>query len=399
MPNNRARSSGYSITDAGTITGSEVNMPKDNKLYAVEEVEDLLAEFNSPRNRLTVFKPFVRYFGDLNTAIILSEIFTWSYHFRGRKLPGIGYGWFYRQYEPSCRHQELDGTSGVDVAADEINETTGREAEGKTWLERVGLREDVVRKIVKVLVKDGYVQTVVKKANGAPTCHYKFVRGKLLELMDTLKKQERNPVNVRERSPKKAGKETFKNRDSLTEETTEITQKTTTEQIRLLLSGTPLSKISEKELVVLIKRHGSEMVMQAADVAAETWRRERKEIKNPGGYLQTLCVDLVIPEWYEPPEVRNARSEDTAKRKRIEARKMEEQLAEEAQKAQERDDYWCSLSDEERQKHCEDFRATAPFLQDLKDDFLDGLAKLNAWEKRQQMITITSSTALLNMKN
>jgi len=380
--------------------GSEVNMPEDNKLYAVEEVEDLLAEFNSPRNRLTVFKPFVRYFGDLNTAIILSEIFTWSYHFRDRKLPGIGYGWFYRQYEPSsCKQQELDGSSGVDVAADEMNATICREAEGKTWLERVGLREDVVRKIVKVLVKEGYVQTVVKKANGAPTCHYKFVRGKLLELMDTLKKQERNPVNVRERSPKKTGKETFNNRDSLTEETTEITQKTTTEQIRLLLSGTPLSKISEKELVVLIKRHGSERVMQAADIAAEKWRRERKEIKNPGGYLQTFCVDLIVPEWYEPPEVRNARSEDTAERKRIEARKMEEQLAEEARKAQERDDYWCSLSDEERQKHREDFRATAPFLQDLKDDFLDGLAKLNAWENRQQMITITSSTALLNMKN
>lgn len=153
--------------------------------YAVEDVEDLLAEFNSPRNRLTVYKPFVRYFGDLNTAIILSEIFTWSYHFRNRKLPGIGYGWFYRQYEPSYKQQELDDASDVGVA-DEINNTTGRETEGKTWLERIGLREDVVRKVVKVLVKEGYVQTVVKKANGAPTCHYKFVRGKLLELMDIL---------------------------------------------------------------------------------------------------------------------------------------------------------------------------------------------------------------------
>lgn len=370
--------------------GSEVNMPEDNKLYAVEEVEDLLAEFNSPRNRLTVFKPFVRYFGDLNTAIILSEIFTWSYHFRGRKLPGIGYGWFYRQYEPSCKQQELDGASGVEVAADVINEATGREAEGKTWLERVGLREDVVRKIVKVLVKDGYVQTVVKKANGAPTCHYKFVRGKLLELMDTLKKQERNPVNVRERFPKKTGKETFKISDSLTEEKTEITQKTTTEQIWFSLSGTPLSKTSEKELRVLIKRHGSETVVQAADVAAETWRRDHQEIRNPGGYLQAFCVDLIVPEWYEPPEVRNARSEEAAERRRIEARKMEEQLAEEERQAQERDDYWYSLSEEDRQKYREDFRATAPFLQDLKDDFLDGLAKLNTWDKRQQMNTNTS---------
>ncbi len=372
---------------------SEVNMPEDSKLYAVEEVEDLLAEFNSPRNRLIVFKPFVRYFGDLNTSIILSEIFTWSYHFRDRKLPGIGYGWFYRQYEPSCKQQELDGTSGVEVADDEIKEAKGREAEGKTWLERVGLREDVVRKIVKVLVKDGYVQTVVKKANGAPTCHYKFVRGKLLELMDTIKKQERNPGNIRERFPKKAGKETFNNRDSLTEETAEITQKTTTEQIKLLLSGTPLSKISEKELNILIKRHGRDRVIQAADFAVEKWRRERNEIENHGGYLQTLCKDLVVPAWYVPLEVRNAKSEETAERKRSESLKMEEELAEEKREAEERDDYWCSLSEEDRQKHRDDFRATAPFMQDLKDDFLDGLVKLNAWDKRQQMNTITSSTA------
>lgn len=337
----------------GTIAGSEVNMPEDNKLYAVEDVEDLLAEFNSPKNRLTVFKPFVRYFGDLNTAIILSEIFTWSYHFRDRKLPGIGYGWFYRQYEPSCKQQELDGTAGIEVPADEMNETTGRGAEGKTWLERVGLREDVVRKIVKMLVRDGYVQTVVKKANGAPTCHYKFVRGKLLDLMDTLKKQERNPEKIRERFPKKTGKETFKIRDSITEETAEITQKTTTEQILVLLFGTPLSKISEKELRVLIKRHGTERVLLAADIAAETWRREGAEIRNPGGYLQAFCEDLIVPEWYEPPHVRAAKSEAAAEWKRAENEKQAELKKAEAQESKERDDYWHSLPEENQKRFIE----------------------------------------------
>ena len=176
-----------------------------------------------------------------------------------------------------------------------------------------------------------------------------------------------------------------------TETETEIEKQQ--QEIRLLLSGTPLSKISEKELKILIKRHVSERVIQAADFAAEKWRRERKEIKNPGGYLQTFCEDLVVPEWYEPPEVRNAKSEEVAERKRTEAWQMEEQLADEEREAQERDDYWCSLSEEERQKHRDDFRATAPFMQDLEDDFLDGLAKLTAWDKRQQMNTITSSTA------
>lgn len=367
-------------------------MPEDNKIYAVEEVEDLLAEFNSPRNRLTVFKPFVRYFGDLNTAIILSEIFTWSYHFRNRKLPGIGYGWFYRQYEPSCKQQGLDGASGAEVTADEMYETLGREVEGKTWLERVGLREDVVRKIVKVLVKDGYVQTVVKKANGAPTCHYKFVRGKLLELMDTLKKQERNPENIRERFPKKSGKETFNVRDSLTDETADITQKTTTAQIRLLLSSTPLSKISDKELNILLKRHGSESVKLAADIAAETWRRERKEIRNPGGYLQALCESIVVPEWYEPSDVRNSRAEAAAARKRSEARKREEQLADEERETQERDDYWLSLSDEEQQEYRVKARESSPLFIDLNGSPLNAIAKLIAWDNCQQMNTISSST-------
>ena len=373
--------------------GSEVNMPEDNKLYAVEEVEDLLAEFNSPRNRLTVFKPFVRFFGDLNTAIILSEIFTWSYHFRDRKLPGIGYGWFYRQYEPSsCKQQELDGSSGVDVAADEMNATICREAEGKTWLERVGLREDVVRKIVKVLVKEGYVQTVVKKANGAPTCHYKFVRGKLLDLMDTLKKQERNPGNIRERFPKKTGKETFNIRDSLTEETTEFTQKTTTEHIRLLLSGTPLSKTSEKELIVLIKRHGSERVMKASDIAAETWRREHMEIRNPGGYLQAFCVDLVIPEWYEPPHVRTANAEAAAERKRAENHKQEELKKVEAQKSKERDDYWHTLSEEDQKKFIEDEKNSSPIGKFIPEIGVVALAKSKAWGCRSQMATNTGLT-------
>ncbi|QSV44965.1 hypothetical protein [Geobacter benzoatilyticus] len=367
-------------------------MPEDCKLYAVEEVEDLLAEFNSPRNRLTVFKPFVRYFGDLNTAIILSEIFTWSYHFRDRKLPGIGYGWFYRQYEPSCKQQELDCASGVDVAADEMNATTCREAEGKTWLERVGLREDVVRKIVKILVKDGYVQTVVKKANGAPTCHYKFVRGKLLDLMDTLKKQERKPENFRERFPKKTGKETLKIRDSITEEKTEITQKTTTTQMLVLLSGTPLSKISEKELRVLIKRHGNVRVMQAADIAAETWRREGTEIRNPGGYLQALCDDLMIPEWYEPPHVRAAKSEAATERKRAEDEKQAELKKAEAQESKERDEYWHSLPEEVQMKFIEDEKNSSPIGEFIPEIGVVALAKSKAWGCRTQMITNTGLT-------
>jgi len=168
---------------------------------------------------------------------------------------------------------------------------------------------------------------------------------------------------------------------------------TTTEEIRLLLSGTPLSKISEKELRVLIKRHRSERVIQAADFAAEKWRRERNAIENPGGYLQTLCKDLVVPEWYEPPEVRNAKSEESLERKRSKARMMEEQIVEEERQAQERDDYWLSLSDEEQQKYRDKARESSPLFIDLNGSPLIAIAKLIAWDNCRQMNTIPSNTA------
>jgi hypothetical protein len=163
-------------------------------------------------------------------------------------------------------------------------------------------------------------------------------------------------------------------------------EKTTTEEIRLL-SDTLLSKISEKEVRVLIKRHGRDRVILAADIAAEKWRRERKEIKNPGGYLHTLCEDLVVPEWYDHPDVRKAKSEASTERKRSEARKMEEQLAKEEREAQERDDYWLALSDEEQQKFRDNARQSSPLFNDLNGAPLNAIAKLTAWEHRPQMST------------
>ena len=70
---------------------------------------------------------------------------------------------------------------------------------------------------------------------------------------------------------------------------TELEPEKQQQEIRLLLKGSPLNLISAQELRSLAERHGLKQLMIAADVAAETWRRENKEIPNPGGYLQSLC--------------------------------------------------------------------------------------------------------------
>ena len=159
-------------------------------------------------------------------------------------------------------------------------------------------------------------------------------------------------------------------------------EKTTTDRIRMLLSGTPLSKISEQELHGLAKRHGLDRLVQVADVAAEIWRRNREERYNPGGYLQSLCSSLVVPEWYVPYEARKAQT------KALHGRKLELEAEQAAQKAQEeaqsaaRDQLWESLSEEQHEEYCTAVRANVH--QNIASPItVTIMAKILAWKATQ----------------
>ena len=160
-------------------------------------------------------------------------------------------------------------------------------------------------------------------------------------------------------------------------------EKTTTNSVRLLLSETPLANISDQELGVLLQRHSEERMLLAADVAAQTWRRDHAEIRNPGGYLNRLCETLVVPEWYVPLEERH-RQEQAAKR-RCEMQTAEQaarQAAEEIENKA-RDRLWQSLSEEERQPFCAAARRECPAGVETSEEVVVILAKLKAWEARQ----------------
>ena len=160
-------------------------------------------------------------------------------------------------------------------------------------------------------------------------------------------------------------------------------EKTTTNSVRLLLSETPLANISDQELGVLLQRHSAERMLLAADVAAQTWRRDHVEIRNPGGYLNRLCETLVVPDWYVPVEERH-RQEQAAKR-RCEMQTAEQaarQVAEEIENKA-RDQLWQSLSEEERQPFCAAARRECPAGVETSEEVVVILAKLKAWEARQ----------------
>ena len=157
----------------------------------------------------------------------------------------------------------------------------------------------------------------------------------------------------------------------------------TTETVRLLLQDTPLSRISDHDLQDLQQRHGIERLMQAADVAAETWRRKREDPRNPGGYLQALCASLVVPEWYVPFAERQKRAKAMQQQQETIASQQKAIKAQEEAASAERDALWNGLAEEER----EHFRSLA--LADLPGGVnaaagvVQILAKMKAWNARQ----------------
>ena len=159
--------------------------------------------------------------------------------------------------------------------------------------------------------------------------------------------------------------------------------KTTTEQIRLLLSGTSLGEISEKELGSLAKRHGSELLLQAADVAAETWRRHPEDKHNPGGYLHALCASLVIHDWYVPFEERARRNEESLRRRKaVKAEHSDMKLKEEEKNAA-MDVLWNSLSDQQREGYRDQVGESLPKNIVVAEDIVMIMAKSLAWEEAQ----------------
>lgn len=182
----------------------------------------------------------------------------------------------------------------------------------------------------------------------------------------TLPGSRRNDQRVPDKAPK----------ENHTKESEE--KETTTGAIRRLLAGTPLETVTDRELHALARRHGAELLQLAADIAAETWRRDREEIRNPGGYLQSLCSSLVIPDWYESVADRQAKAREREKQLQAERQNSQRQQAEAKQEDARREEYWQSLSQAERNKFISLVTSAYPNLQ-LPAVAITATAKARAW--------------------
>ncbi|MGD2278292.1 conserved phage C-terminal domain-containing protein [Bacillus wiedmannii] len=144
-------------------------------------IRTIISQMSGQENIVVVPKLFVKLTGDLTTAILLNQIVFYSD--KSKRTDGF----FYKTY--------------------------------KEWEEEICLTERQVRYSTKKLVASGYVETALKKANGAPTVHYKLDYNKLVDSILT---------NCQNGNLQIVGMEPDKMSESLTEITTETTTEITT---------------------------------------------------------------------------------------------------------------------------------------------------------------------------
>lgn len=144
-------------------------------------IREVLNRMSGQYNTFTVPKIYVEFTGDLTTAILLNQIVFLSDKSKRKD------GFFYKTY--------------------------------KEWEDEICLTKRQVSYSTKKLKDMGFLETAVKKANGAPTLHYKLDYDKLLDSIVTFCNIPLEQ-NVTFQSDKVS--------HSLTETTTENTTETTT---------------------------------------------------------------------------------------------------------------------------------------------------------------------------
>lgn len=153
--------------------------------------------------------------------------------------------------------------------------------------------------------------------------------------------------------------------------------KETTTEVRALVEHTPFNTISEQDILLLIKRHGKNQVLEASKIAATSWQKNQtKKIDNPGGYLQILCASTTAIGTVPPVSMNTIR--------KIEQRggvKHNNDMTEQA-KQEEINLIWSSFSQEQQEYYCKEAIATAPASINLPQEAVMAIAKTIAWEKR-----------------
>ncbi|WP_049401116.1 conserved phage C-terminal domain-containing protein [Staphylococcus epidermidis] len=163
-------------------------------------ISSIITQFSGQNNIIPIPTIYIRITEDYPSAALLNQMIYWSDRTNRKD------GYFYKSY----------------------NE----------WYEELHLTEYQVRRATKKLKSFGFVDTALKKANGAPTLHYK---------VDTKEVSEWILKKVKNGNLRNSRMDSEETQESLTEITTKTTTEITNNNI---LSGNPTaSRIPYKEIV------------------------------------------------------------------------------------------------------------------------------------------------------
>jgi hypothetical protein len=183
---------------------------------------DLVKALSGQANVLTIPRLYIDYMGSIDGGLLLNQLIYWS------DKGADNDGWFYKTY--------------------------------LEWESETTLSKYEVSKQVNILKNKGTLKTKVKKANGAPTVHYKFL---FSEFQNSIVKfiNYRKSINLTIESEE--------TRQSLTETTTKTTPKASS---AIADFSRPISLLSEKEIKGL-KLTLSEWKQHLADEQSERQRK------------------------------------------------------------------------------------------------------------------------------
>jgi len=196
------------------------------------QVYDIISQFSGQNNIITINVAYVDFVGDIETAILLSQIIYWT----DRTTRNDGF--FYKTDED--------------------------------WQEEIRLSKYAIRKARKKLEEMGFLETKVKKANGNPTVHYRLDRHRFVESFISFLRNRKNEIA-------KTKKRNCENKISLTEITTETTTEITTSivndkniyQFYEQSFGGTISPIISQQIEAWVNDTSEELVIQAMKIAKD----------------------------------------------------------------------------------------------------------------------------------
>lgn len=130
-------------------------------------------------------------------------------------------------------------------------------------------------------------------------------------------------------------------------------------KVRASVSGTPLDKLTDTELETLEGKHGKERLETVCEIVAETWKKTKKDIHNPGGYINTLCGSLKIPSWYALKNEPKAESQSKLH------------------------SFWEALPEQDKKNYLQKAKTSIPasIIKDAPADMLEAVAQQIAWNE------------------